>query len=102
MLKKLLVSVAVISLLGCASGTNNGASISVKNRETKNVNLSDAIAELNEQYGKPIVHYRGYKASDGISHVMKELYYNSEDGTATVVVTIVDDDVKSIVTLKNK
>ena len=97
----ILVALAFISTLGCTgSMLGGGAKIAVKNQETKKVSLTDAIGELNEQYGEPTAHYRAYKSTEGEAHVIKDLFYTSDDGHTVVTVTVIDDEVKQIITTK--
>jgi beta-lactam-binding protein with PASTA domain len=101
-MKRLLVIVVALAMLtGCGAGMfHNGAKIAVKNHETKKISLTDAIDELNTQYGEPIAHYRGYKDSEDRAHVIKDLYYSADDGRTLVTVTVIDDEVTQIITTK--
>ncbi len=99
-MKKLLVIIVALAMLtGCANSMfGNGAKIAVKNQETKRISLTAAIDELSEQYGAPTAHYRAYKSTEGEAHVIKDLYYTSNDGHTVVTVTVIDDEVKQIIT----
>ena len=99
MKKLLVILVALAMLTGCSAGMfNGGAKIAVKNQETQRISLTDALGELNTQYGEPVPHYRAYKNAKGEAHIIKDLYYTSDDGNTRVIVTVIDDDVKQIVT----
>ena len=101
MKKLLVILVALAMLTGCGAGMfNSGAKIAVKNQQTKNIDLTDAISELNTQYGDPIAHYRGYKDADDKAHVIKDLFYTADDGRTVVTVTVIDDEVTQIITTK--
>ncbi len=101
-MKKLLVIVVALAMLtGCSAGMfNGGAKIAVKNQETKRISLTAAIDELSEQYGAPTAHYRAYKSAEGEAHVIKDLFYTSDDGHTVVTVIVIDDEVKQIITTK--
>ena len=101
-MKKLLVILVALALLtGCGAGMfNGGAKIAVKDQQSSNIDLTDAIAELNTQYGEPIAHYRGYKDADDNAHVIKDLFYTAKDGRTVVTVTVIDDEVTQIITTK--
>jgi len=103
-MKKLLVvlvALAFISTLGCTgSMLGGGAKIAVKDQQSKSIDLTDAISELNTQYGDPVAHYRGYKDADKKAHVIKDLFYTADDGRTVVTVTVIDDEVTQIITTK--
>jgi hypothetical protein len=101
-MKKVMVILLMAAFVasGCAGGIlgSGGAKIAVKDQQSKKVELTTAISELEAQYGEPVAHYRGYKDVDGNAHVIKDLYYTAADGRTVVTVTVIDDEVKQIIT----
>ncbi len=101
MKKFLVIAVALVMLTGCVNGlVGDGTKITVKNQESQRIKLTDALDELNDQYGAPTAHYRAYKSTEGEAHVIKDLYYTSKDGKTEVIVTVIDDEVRQIVTTR--
>ena len=95
----IILLVVAFAATGCANGLlGSGTKIAVKNSQSKKINMVNAIEELTNVYGEPTVHYRAYKDANGDAHVIKDLYYTSDDGRTIVTVTVVDDEAKQIIT----
>lgn len=103
-MKKVMVIIAVLALMtaGCASSMfGGGTQVTLKNTETAKIDLSDVVTELTEVYGDPVPVYRGYKNTEGEAHIIRDLHFSVNEYT-TVVVSVVDDDVKGITTVTNQ
>lgn len=99
-MKRFFGVVLVLAFLVSGCGTfGDSANISVRNKPTSNVKLTDVVDELTENYGEANVKYRAYKMADGTPHVVKDMYFDTGDGY--VIVTVVNDEVKEIISPKH-
>ena len=97
MRKVMVVLVALALLTGCGT-FGSGTKVTLKNTETKQIKLTDVVSELTEVYGDPVPHYRAYKNTEGDAHLIRDLHFQVDENT-TIVVSVVDDEVKGIVTV---
>ena len=78
MKKLLVILVALAMLTGCSAGMfNGGAKIAVKNQETQRISLTDALGEIDTQYGEPVPHYRAFKNANGEAHIISDIIYRA-------------------------
>ena len=89
--------VLVILASGCSMLGDN-ARITVRNKPTDNVKMTDVVKELQENYGEAIVKYRAYKLADGSTQVIKDMYFETSRDTH-VIVTVVNDEVKEVLSI---
>ncbi|GAH10921.1 unnamed protein product [marine sediment metagenome] len=99
---KLMRVVAVLFVLvmltsGC-SMLGDSAKVTIRNKPVDNVKMTDVVEELQENYGEAIVKYRAYKLADGSTQVIKDMYFETGRDTH-VIVTVVNDEVKEILSL---
>lgn len=94
-LRMVLVLFVLVAMTSGCGTFSDSAKITVKNKPTTNVKLTDVVEELKANYGDATVKYRAYKMADGTPHVVKDMYFDT--GNGYVVVTVVNDEVKEII-----